>query len=996
MKNRVKSYGNKILRKPFFNFILLYFLITAVVLVAGYLYYNYQKAKIKDARFTYLNSMAQYQYDQIKGWLSEKYADLQFVKESVPVITSSDIRYPLDKAPAGVDEWFSKLKKFYHYENFNLLTDKLKLIYGSGKTLSASDSLLSKNALDSNLVLFSDTDEKTADQLPLRFYLPVTGKTKNGDQKKVLILYVDPKFTFGTILNRNVDKSPSFESLLVKPLNDSITYLNKLRFSEKRSESRYEENVKALYETSPIEEKRGFVKGKDYRKESVVALIQKVPFTSWFLITKLDEAEFYNPVNNLARIVFLVVFSFILLLALIFVFIWRKNIAGSLRKIHKAEVEKSKSENRFFSLVEGVKNIGIFLIDTEGIIISWNAGAEKIFGYPANEILGKNHSILFTEQERNDENAKTLLDDALKSEHGQSEGVRKRKDGSDFWANVVTTTLKDEDERIYGFIEIVNDLTEKRKNEEEIKKSRDFYLKLLDEFPNPVWRSNDEGKLEYFNKAWLIHTGRNSDDEIGDGWMSDIHPDDRNKFVKEFSNSLKSRARFTIEYRLKNSKREYKWFVNYAIPYFDFSGNFAGFLGSCYDINERIKYEDTINTLLSISEKLYASLEINQILDSLVTESIKLTGAESGYACIKSADEFRTQRYFNGDHWEYCEQKYSITDPAVQKLESAGGSVLIENNSADLYGSADLFQKYQIKQALATPLYTTEGELIGFFEVHHKEKKNDISSFNSDALNLMNAVAKNASVAISKSLNYEKLRQTEIQLRESESELRNLAAQIQYAREAERQNIAREVHDELGQLFTGINLNISMIAELLENGQKLSISEILNEIHSVQEFVNKGIQTVRDISGSLRSYVLDHLGIVPAIQEYCREVERISGIKCDFNSEYDHIYLSDENNVALFRIIQEALTNVMRHANATKINVSLKKELKGINLTVTDNGIGIDAKSNISERSMGIIGMKERAIFLGGRLNIISGGGNGTTISLFLPEEKIMNENGEI
>ncbi|MFA7228181.1 MAG: sensor histidine kinase, partial [Melioribacteraceae bacterium] len=203
-------------------------------------------------------------------------------------------------------------------------------------------------------------------------------------------------------------------------------------------------------------------------------------------------------------------------------------------------------------------------------------------------------------------------------------------------------------------------------------------------------------------------------------------------------------------------------------------------------------------------------------------------------------------------------------------------------------------------------------------------------------------------------------------------------------------------HDELGQLFTGINLNISLLTELFEQDTKPAVKEILTELHSVQEFVNKGIQIVRDISGSLRSYVLDHLGLIPAIQEYCREVERISGIECKFESEFESINIDDEKNVALFRIIQEALTNVMRHAEATSVDIKITGEQNNLNFIISDNGRGIPPAQESLNRSMGILGMKERAIFLGGKLYIDSGEGKGTTIFLSIPAEKILSKNGAL
>ena len=424
----------------------------------------------------------------------------------------------------------------------------------------------------------------------------------------------------------------------------------------------------------------------------------------------------------------------------------------------------------------------------------------------------------------------------------------------------------------------------------------------------------------YFNEAWLKYTCRNIEEELGDGWISNIHPDEQERVVHTYYEAFQQMKDFIIEYRLKNFNGEYRWMINFGMPYFDLENKFAGYLGSCYDIDDRKKYEETINTLLRIGETLYSSLEINQILDSLVMESIQLANAEGGFACVKNNGEFVVNRYYHKDHWEYFEKQYQATDKSLNRFASDGDETIFADASNLNTIDQELVNKYNIRQAISVPLFNSESELIGFFEIHNKKKN---KGFNKDDINLLSSFARSASISIMKSMNYEQLRKAEKQLRDSESGLRNLAAQLQYARETERQKIAREVHDELGQLFTGINLNISLLTELIEQNKRPTTGEIIEELHSVQKFVDRGIQSVRDISGSLRSYVLDHLGLVPAVHEYCREIERMSNIKCNFHSEVDSFNFNDERNVALFRIIQEGITNILRHAEASIIDVTI-------------------------------------------------------------------------
>lgn len=959
--------------KSLINVLILFFVVTLLLAISGAYYYQNQKEKIINERFEYLGSIANYKLSSISRWINVETSNLEILRASVDEI---DLTYTNGNLSGKFSDLFKAIKKYYPSRKIYLVNENFNQLYSSiNSGITRQDSIMVRASLDSNKVLFSDISEITASKTNIKFYLPFK-KTAKQNAGIVLILAFDPQIVFDPILNKNFDKSPTTESLLLKTAGDSIIYLNKLRLLNEENESTFKESRRALLQTSAIKEHKGFAEGIDYKHDRVIAIIQKVPESAWFLLTKIDKSEFDKPVKDLAGFVLLSFISAELFFALVLFFLWKKNIAANLEKIYKTELEKIKLENRFESLVNGVKDMAIFVMDRNGNILTWNEGAENIKGYSAKEAIGKNFSIFYNSKSIKEELHKKLLAKAEKTGNAHDEGFRLKKDGSEFFASVDITALKDGDGNVYGFLKITRDLTEKRKIEEEIKNSRDFYLKLLEDFPNPVWRSGVDGKCNYFNKAWLNYTGRKLEEEYGDGWVENVHQDDKDKVIQDYYKAFQERRGFTMEYRLKNYSGHFRWQVDFGIPFYDTNNEFLGFFGSCYDVDDRKKYEDTINTLLRISEKLYSSLDINQIMDSLVTESIKLADAESGFACLIDEDKFKSDRYFNIDHWEYYERKLQCGDKLIEEFKSAKEGIITERIEEE-------FGHKFVKQALSTPLFGSNGELIGFFEIHNKKSN---KNFTREDIDLLRAVARNASISIAKSLNYEKLRVAENQLRKSEAELRDLAAQIQYAREAERQSIAREVHDELGQLFTGINLNISLLSEILEQNKNPNVDEILNELKSVQQFVEKGIQSVRDISGSLRSYVLDHLGLIPAVSEYCREIERISNIKCDFETELENVNFADEKNIALFRIVQEAITNVIRHADATLIKINFNENDGYLKIMIEDNGKGISENHQEKGRhSMGILGMKERAIFLGGKITIDSVKEEGTKISLLVP-----------
>ena len=209
-------------------------------------------------------------------------------------------------------------------------------------------------------------------------------------------------------------------------------------------------------------------------------------------------------------------------------------------------------------------------------------------------------------------------------------------------------------------------------------------------------------------------------------------------------------------------------------------------------------------------------------------------------------------------------------------------------------------------------------------------------------------------------------RRAEEQLRESHERLRALSVYLQSVREEERTRIAREVHDELGQALTSCKLDLSWIAGRLPKEQK----SLLEKTRALISHIDSTIQTVRRISTELRPGVLDHLGLAAALEWQANEFQNRTGIKCDVRANVSEPLADPNLATTFFRIFQETLTNVIRHAGATQVMVDLK-ELDGrIILEVKDNGRGIERAEISNTKSMGLLGMKERAALLGGIFKI--------------------------
>jgi PAS domain S-box-containing protein len=214
----------------------------------------------------------------------------------------------------------------------------------------------------------------------------------------------------------------------------------------------------------------------------------------------------------------------------------------------------------------------------------------------------------------------------------------------------------------------------------------------------------------------------------------------------------------------------------------------------------------------------------------------------------------------------------------------------------------------------------------------------------------------------------------------SRQELRDLTARLQLVREEERTCLAREVHDELGQALTGLKIDLAWLKPRVADRPVLA-----ERVQSIIVRIDGAMDTVRRIATDLRPSVLDDLGLVAAVEWQAREFERTTGITARLEIQATYPELDDVCATMTFRILQETLTNVVRHARASRVNISLRVSAEALTLEVRDNGRGITESEMASPRSLGLIGSRERALVCGGELVIRGVRKQGTTVMLRIP-----------
>jgi PAS domain S-box-containing protein len=256
----------------------------------------------------------------------------------------------------------------------------------------------------------------------------------------------------------------------------------------------------------------------------------------------------------------------------------------SERKRAELALQKTTEElNQFFAVALDL----LCIADMDGNFRKLNRAWETTLGYSLDDLMAHQ----FLDFVHPDDVHSTLEAIAQLKNQQNVIGFENRfrcSDGTYLWIEWRSFPSKN---LIYA---AARDITEHKQAEEELRKARDFYLKILDDFPNPVWRADVNGKCDYFNRDWLLFTGRSIDQELGDGWADGVHPEDRDRCLKIYLGHFHARQPFEMEYRLRYHDGSYRWLFDSGKPLYSPEGTFIGYIGSCYDIQDRRIAEEAL------------------------------------------------------------------------------------------------------------------------------------------------------------------------------------------------------------------------------------------------------------------------------------------------------------------------------------------------------------------------------------------------------------------
>lgn len=578
---------------------------------------------------------------------------------------------------------------------------------------------------------------------------------------------------------------------------------------------------------------------------------------------------------------------------------------------------------------------GIFyFFDENGKFIRWNKLFETISGYSSEEIRNMHPTDFFAEDE------KAYMADRIREvfEKGTSnaEAHFRTRDG-----RLIPYYYTG------SFIDFAGkpcllgtgiDITIRKKTEKELERSIERFEMISRTTNDAIWEWDMDTNQVWANSRHheLYGLGENDDLPDHDEWQNRLHPEERKNIVSDFQHTLTGKSNSWIaEYRFLNGQKEFIDIYDRTYIVRDPQGKPIRTMGSMMDITARKLAEKN----LVENEEKYRLLFSSSPLPMWVYDIRSYR--------ILDVNEAATQ------HYGYSREEF--LGMTIQDIRPGEDVEKMKNQSIRLQtGVRSGGNWVHIKK---------DGTLIDV-----EIKSHDILYNNQNArLVLANDIT-------------EKLKTEKIILETSE-QLRQLSARLQEIREEERMHMAHEIHDELGQRLTVLKMDMSWLNRTL--GEKDPAAK--EKIKGTLELLDGTIKIVRKIATDLRPGILDDLGLIPALEWQSKEFENRSGIKVSFHSNISEIALPTHLATGLFRIYQEALTNVGRHSDAGNVYSNLDMEDGFAILTISDDGKGFDTSSLGSKKTLGIMGMKERTMMLGGEYSIRSAPGNGTTISVKVP-----------
>jgi PAS domain S-box-containing protein len=603
-----------------------------------------------------------------------------------------------------------------------------------------------------------------------------------------------------------------------------------------------------------------------------------------------------------------------------------------------------KSSTDTLSLTYHIDNtpLGCIVLDHQDRILYWSARATEIFEWTEAEVKGRNVYRLPIVYKDDEELVMRTIEEVKRSnlQRNQLTNRNYTKSRRVIYCEWYNSTLKDEDGEVLSILCLVQDITERIMSEQALAKSQQQLSLIYNSSIDPMWLIHIEKtrrfRFEDINAAFTEVTGLTRDQVIG-LTIEEVLPKTSHALVREKYNEAIQTGKVVdylevAEHRLGKKVGEIR-----VIPVKEEGGKVVKLVGIANDITDRMRVEEELSER---ETKLRTILQTEPECIMLLDEECRVLEINpAGLVLIEADDEASVKGMLINP---LVDEPYREDMRQVAAEVCSGKTRKLEFELTGLKGT------HRFCLIHTVPLRDALGKII-------------------------------AQLAVIRDITEDKAK--EEKLKDLNQKLRSLAAHIEEVREEERAEIAREIHDELGQQLTAIKMDVAWVAKK-GNIEDPAVAQRLQES---MVLIDTMVNTVRRIATDLRPSILDDLGLQEALKWQAGDFQKRSGIHCQFTTNNKGAMIAPGIAITLFRIYQESLTNIRRHAGATEVVSELKVNKQQLVLLIRDNGKGFDKRELERKKTLGIMGMEERVLKLGGSLDVQSEPQKGTLVKVVLP-----------
>jgi PAS domain S-box-containing protein len=650
-----------------------------------------------------------------------------------------------------------------------------------------------------------------------------------------------------------------------------------------------------------------------------------------------------------------------------------------------AERRRAEAQLRYQAQLLATVKDAVIATDEHLVITAWNPAAEALYGWQAGEVVGRPIvEVLQTEYDGTTREA--VLQAALETGEYRGEVRQRRKDGSPVPIESTVRALRDANGRPMGLVGVNRDITERKRAEESLREAQAHTESVLASVADAHILFDRQWRYLYVNEAAVRSIGRPREQILG-RTLWELYPDIvGTELDRQYHRAMDERIPIAFDFHYLTLDT---WWENHFSPAPEGLAVFATNITEHKRAEERVR-RDAARTgaLLRVARVLNSQLDLENVIRTICEETRRVMNVP--IAMVALFDETQDVFQFAGGSGvpaDWATRVQPVPRNFFEEHLKTTGPLIVIPDSQAVPGlpNAEFFQALNVRTHVIITMLL-DGRPIGNLRVATVDQ---VRTFDEDEMQLLQGLADQAALAIRNARLFQSLN-------EQREQLHALSARLVDMQESERRRLAWEIHDDVSQSLTALMMQLGAVQGLLPK----SSDRARAILKGAETLTGKTLEGVRRMIADLRPPVLDDLGLAPALRRLGDELHERAGVDVAFEVSGLRGRLPPQMENALFRMAQEALTNIRKHAQAQHAALSLKVERERVTLLVKDDGVGLLRQREQARRRgdvlipggwvvlrghYGLVGIQERAALLGGTLQVQSAPGEGTTLRVELP-----------